>query len=268
MARKRSGTVLMALGVVLALISGAIVFFISQTATAAPVETPMVDVVVARVEIKERTKITADMLLEVKMPEGVRPRTAKTKKADVVDKWARENIHEGTPLVEVSLAVTPETLASATPVAEKGAGSSPVGGGQAAKPKLVDAAFTLKPGQTMVAVDYPDAAKLVAAGILQPGNKVDIYVKAPGLTSEQMARIYSNVEIKAIGDLTKTQEATPSAILIFVVEPQQALVLKFLESLNPFLLLRAAGDDDVIRTDPVTMDYIVNNFGLQRAAPK
>ena len=89
MARKRSGTVLMALGVVLALISGAIVFLISQTATAAPVETPMVDVVVARVEIKERTKITADMLLEVKMPEGVRPRTAKTKKADVVDKWAR-----------------------------------------------------------------------------------------------------------------------------------------------------------------------------------
>lgn len=268
MGRRRGGTVLMALGVVLALLSGAVVFFISQTATAAPVETPMVDMVVARVEIKERTKFTADMLQVVKAPEAVRPRTAKTKVEDVVGQWARENIHQGASVLDVSLAVTPETLAAATPVAEKGAGPSPIGGGQPAKPKLVDAAFTLKPGQTMVAVDYPDAAKLVATGILQPGNKVDIYVKAPGLTSDQMALIYSNVEIKAIGDLTKTNEATPSATLIFVVEPQQALVLKYLESLNPFLLIRAAGDDQVIRTDLVTMDYIVSRFGLQRPAPK
>ena len=267
MGRKRSGTVLMAFGVVLALLSGAIVFFISQTATAAPVETPLVKVVVARTEIKERTKITADMVKVADMPEPTKPRNAWTKVEDVVGKWARENIHEGTPLLDLSLAVTPETLAAAPPVAEKGAGPSP-GGGQPAKPKLVDAAFTLKPGQTMVAVDYPEASKLVAAGILQPGNKVDIYVKAPGLTSDQMALIYSNVEIKAIGDLTKTTEALPSATLIFVVEPQQALVLKYLESLNPFLLIRAAGDDQVIRTDLVTMDYIVSRFGLQRPAPK
>ena len=268
MGRKRGGTVLMALGVVLALISGAVVFFISQTATAAPVETKMVDVVLARTEIKERTRITADMVQVAKLPEGVGPSTPKRKVEDVVGQWARENIHQGTPLLEVSLAVTPETLAVAPPVAEKGAGPSPIGGGQPAKPKLVDAAYTLKPGQTMVAVDYPEASKLVAAGILQPGNKVDIYVKAPGLTSDQMALIYSNVEIKAIGDLTKTTEALPSATLIFVVEPQQALVLKYLESLNPFLLIRAAGDDQVIRTDLVTMDYIVSRFGLQRPAPK
>ncbi len=273
MGRKRGGTVLMALGVVLALISGLVVFFVTQTATAAPPEVPTRDVVVARIEIRERTRITPDMLQIAKIPENVIPPGTFTTIEDVTGKWAKENVHVRTAVIGTVLAVTDESV-PAIPAGAAPAGGGPLGGGAPPPPKLIDAAYTLEPGKTMVAVSYPEAAKLASAGILRAGNKVDIYVKAPGLNGDQMALIFSNMEIKAIGDLntgtkdSAAKDAAPSATLIFITTPQDALVLKFLESMNPFLLLRAAGDDQVIKTDLVTQDYIAARFGLQRIVVK
>lgn len=267
MGRKRGGTVLMALGAVLALISGLIVFFVTQTATAAPPEVPTRDVVVARVEIKERTRITPDMLQVAKIPENVIPPGTFTTIEDVSGKWAKENVHVRTPVIGTVLAVTDQSIPAAPAGSSTGGGQ--LVGGSPPPPKLIDAAFTLEPGKTMVAVSYPEAAKLATAGILKPGNKVDIYVKAPGINGDQMALIFSNMEIKAIGDLnTGTKDALPSATLIFITAPQDAIVLKYLETMNPFLLLRAAGDDQVIKTDLVTQDYIAARFGLQRVVVK
>jgi len=272
MGRKRGGTVLMALGVVLALISGLVVFFVTQTATAAPPEVPTRDVVVARIEIKERTRITPDMLQVAKIPENVIPPGTFSTVEEVSGKWAKENVHVRTAVIGTVLAVTDQSVPAISASAPAGGGT--LGGGAPPVPKLIDAAFTLEPGKTMVAVTYPEAAKLASAGILKAGNKVDVYVKAPGINGDQMALIFSNMEIKAIGDLntgTKesgAKEVAPSATLIFITTPQDAIVLKFLETMNPFLLLRAAGDDQVIRTDLVTQDYIAARFGLQRVVVK
>lgn len=253
------GKVLMALGIVLALVSGGIVFFLANTATAAPTETPMTEVVVATKEIPQRTVITAADVRLNKLPTASLPPGAVLKVDDIVGKFAREKIRAQSPVVVDAVASTgkPDDKPPATAPAAPAPGAKPA-------PKLVDAAFTLDKGKVMVAVDYPEAAKLVAAGVLRPGNKVDMYVKTPGANGDQIARIFSNLEIKAIGTLAQTEEATASPTLIFVTSPQDALVLKFLETMNPFFILRAAGDDQEIRTDLVTIDYLIARFGLQR----
>lgn len=261
MGKAGGGKILMLLGVVLSIGAGLIVFFVTQTATAAPTEVPRKNVVVARTDIVERTLITPDLLRVAAMPEDIIPPGAVFKLEDVVNKFAKEKIHNGNAVLTTHLATTGkpgETPPAAQPIPPAPANPPPV--------KKVDAAFALEKGKTIVAVDYPEAAKLIATGILKPGNKVDIYVKTAGATSEQIALIYSNIEIKAIGNLSQTEDAPPSPTMIFEVTPQDALVLKYLETMSPILLLRAAGDETVIRTDLVTMEYIIARFQLQRPA--
>ncbi len=55
-------------------------------------------------------------------------------------------------------------------------------------------------------------------------------------------------------------------LLIFQVTPQEALILKFLETQNVDIALRAAGDDASTPTVPVTIDYLVDKYGLQKPA--
>lgn len=263
MGKKRGGgTVLMALGVVLALISGGVVFFIAQTATAAPTEVPRKSIVVARVDIAERTIITKDLVLSKDWPIDVIPAKTILDFKDVENKFAREKIRAGNPILEGQIATKPGEPPPATqPGAAAGAAGPGLGGGKPPPVKQVDAAYILDKGKTLVAVDYPEAAKLITAGLLRPGNKVDIYVRvaAPGgvAGSEQFALLYPNLEIKAIGTLAQTEEAAPSSTLIFMVPLQDAVVLKFLETMNPFLLVRAASDEqDYIKTDVVSLEYI------------
>ena len=258
------GKVLMALGVALALIGGIIVFVIAQTSTSDVPVIPVKAIVVASIDIPERTKIAADQVRLIETPEAIVAQIpgAVLRVEDVADKWAKETIYAGTPVLGVQLAIIgdpDERLPEIQP------GQAPV---PKVAPELIDAAFTLKKEETVVAVDYPEAVKLITAGILQPGDRVDIYVRAPWQEGEQIALIYPNMEIKAIGKLTQTAQAAPSATLVFVVEPQVALYLKFIENMNPFLLLRAASsdpEDTEINTDIATIDQIYKEFQLQRA---
>lgn len=256
------GKVLMALGVVLALISGGVVFFIASTAPTGAKEIPTKSVVVARNEIPERAIITDALLEVIELPESTVPPGAVLRKEDLVDKFARDRIYARTPIQLTQIAARRPGDAPVVQPALPPAAAAPGG----AKPVVLDvaAAYTLEKGRTMVAVDYPEASKLISAGILRPKDRVDIYVKAPGVGGEQLALIFSNKEIHAIGDLKQTDTASPSPTMLFVDTPQNALVLKFIETMNPFLLIRSAEDgDDPRRTDLVTQNYICQRFGLQ-----
>ncbi len=266
---KKAGNskILMVLGLVLALISGGIVFVITQTSTSPAKPVLLQKIIVASRDIPERTVVTETMVREVNFLADDVPKDSIADRKEIINKFVKERVRAGQPILGSQLAVTgkpgeqpPQTVGVVPPA---------VPAAEAAKPRTVDAAFSIDKGKVMVAVDYPGAAKLVTAGVLQPGDKVDIYVKAPGITSEQIALIFSNIEIKAIGKLsTAGGAASPSPTLIFVVPPQDALVLKYLETLEPFLLLRAAGDEETLRTDLVTMDYLVARFRLQRPLPR
>ena len=263
---KGSGKVLMALGVVLALISGGAVFWITSTATAAPPQILMKSVVVAKNEIAERTLLTDDLLDVVDLPETVIPPGAilGSDRDKLKDTFAKDKLYPRTPI-------------QLPQVAAKKAGDAPqvqpTAAAAGAPPKPVptfdvSAPYTILKGQTIVPVEYPEAAKLITAGVLRPGDRVDIYARTAGACGEQMALVFPNKEIKAIGTYTQTTGAAASSpTLIFVDTPQNALVLKFLETMNPFLLIRSVEDqDDPRRTDLVTKDYVAARFGLQRQA--
>ena len=264
------GKVLMALGVVLALISGGVVFFITASASAGPKEIPMTNVVVAKNEIAERTIISDALLTVVSLPEETVPPGAVLKKEDLIDKFAKTKIYPKTPIQANQIAARKPGEAPVTqPTPAAAAGAAP-----ATPPKVeeVAAAYSIEKGRTIVAVDYPEAAKLMSAGILRPGDKVDIYVRSAGVAGEQLALVYSNKEIKAFGNLNATDsKAAASPTLIFIDTPQNALILKFIETMNPYLLIRSADDgEDPRLTDLVTQTYICQRFRLQcaLAAPR
>jgi hypothetical protein len=268
MGRKGGSKVLMALGVFLALIAFGIVFVLANSATSSGGEDLKKQVVVARSEIPERSKLTRELLDVVLMPESLIPPKAYLKLEDVADKvYTKGRLYPRMPITQDQTAVTrpdtlPETQPSTAPVPK-------------ATTKLIDASFTLESGQTLVSVEYPEAAKLITAGILKAGDRVNIFIKVPGPNGEQVGQVFPSttfqpqpkpLEIKAIGTLAQTGETTTtSPTMIFQVTAREAVVLKLLETMNPFFLIHPAVDKDqpTIRTDVLTTDQIQIQSGLR-----
>lgn len=260
---RRGGQILMAFGVVLALLAGGIVFVISQTATQpAAAEVVKKDVVVVLTEIPERT-IIADAQVKVEQwPENLIPPGAVAKAEDVVGKFAKTKLTPRLPVLGTQVAgiVTPSGK-------ETSAGASPKPDAKTAP--QVSAAYVLEKGKVLVAVNYPGAAALVGSGAVKPGDHVDIIVRSEGANGIQIAPIFRNIEIKAMGSIGAGEAGVAgSTQFVFEVVPQDGLILKFLETLNADILLRAAGDAVNPQTDLVTIDYIINRYGLQRPPTK
>lgn len=251
-----SSRILMGLGVALALMAGSTVFLVTPKGPAsAEVRVP---VYVLKEEVPERTLIGEALLKEASFPEDLIPPAAVTAKQDLVGKFAKVRIYPGTPVLPKQLAARPGAI-DPPPTA---APNAPQGKVAQAPPS-----FTLGRGKTIVAVDYPEATKLITAGILQPGDGVDIYVRLPGPAGDQIALVYENKQVKAIGSLART-DAAPGPTLLFEVPPQEALYLKFIESLNPFLLVRSVEDGEGSRkTRAVDIDRIYDDFTIPRPRP-
>ena len=259
MGSRRGGNILMALGVVLALIGGGLSFVMTQNAVgnAQRTEVKTGPVIVAKEDLPLGTIITSAKVQELQWPEGSIPPGTATKMEDLEGKFTKVRIVQRSPInvSEIAGKDLPKVAIQPAP-----AGQPPV-----KVPTTVDPEFLLEKGQVLVAVDYPSAGAMIRAGAIKAGARVDIIVKTPGATSEQIAPIFRNIQIRGIGSVNPDGAGSGTGTtLIFAVEPQQALELKFLESMNPDLMLRAAGDSDIRSTDLVTQDYILNKYRLQR----
>lgn len=252
----------MAFGVVLALSAGAVVFFVMQLNVAKSAEIPKRPVVVVAgpADILERTIITADKIKVEQWPEDIIPPTALRTPEEVTGKFAKTRLYAKQAVLNTHVAGLGSSPAVATGAAAPAGGAASVGAKQA------DIAYTLEKGKVLVAVSYPSAVPLIQAGAVHPGDRVDIIVKTPGTLGEQIAPIFRNIEIRAIGSvaITADPKAVASGTLIFAVPPQEALILTFIESMEPRIILRAAGDNENSPTDLVTTEYIASRYGLQR----
>ncbi|GEM_PF-2506331 len=272
MGKKGGSKILMLLGIVLAVLAGGVVFVLANGATSANNEPePRKLVVVAKQDIPERSKLTLELLDTVNMPEGIIPPGAYLKLEDIADKkFAKTRLFPRVPITNLQ---TADTKPDETPPVVQGAVPGPAA--KPAIPKLVEASFTLESGQTLVAVDYPEAAKLISAGLLRPGDRVNIFIKVAAGAGEQIAEVFPSnnpliqpqpkpMEIKAIGNFSQTTEAAASTTMIFQVSAREAIVLKLLENLNPFFLVHPAVDKDnpTIRTDVMSSDQIQRAVGL------
>jgi pilus assembly protein CpaB len=141
-------------------------------------------------------------------------------------------------------------------------------------------------GKVMVA--FPSTDMLNATGAVQQGDHVDIMLSIPisgtsrlnsgSDTGTQLATVgertlvaqstLQNIEVYNVGQWAPPGQQVENAadtglkIISFIVEPQEALILKYVKDSGGTidLAVRSAEDTQIFDTDPVTLDYLVDVF--------
>ena len=281
MQRKRLGFILIASGFVLALFVGLTVY--SQVSEAERVKSslPTARVVVATADIPARKEIAASMVNIVTVPDELVPAGAARKIEDVVGKFSPEGFSKGEVINTQKIG----------PVSAKNAPS-----------------FTIEKGKVMYVMPVSFAGKpftLAQVNALRAGDRVDLLystINAPtGLTADQRDEVRSNpipylqtrimlqdLRIQEIGSYAADGSLVPatgdptgkaaaplseSANIIFVVDPEQALVLKWLKDAAEFykdnnieMVLRSPADDQKADASLlVNFNYMREKYNLPTA---
>lgn len=253
MKNRQGGKILILLGAVIAVLVGVIVFNVTRQASA-ETKVDTIDVVVAARDIPERTLVQVDAIAVKRLPVDAIPPGALAKPSQAAEKMTATKIYAGELILAAKLADTK---------------------GQSGM------AYVLTKGQVLIT--YP-ASDIVGTGALRMGDSVDILVtyRGPGQSSPAQPiqtetlppttqTTMQNLKVVSIGtaaNSTKTPGA-PSAggnLVTFAMDHQDALLLKALkdgDGVNLEVVLRAAGDDAIVKTEPVTMRTIIERYRLR-----
>jgi Flp pilus assembly protein CpaB len=253
---RRGGRILILLGIVLGGITAVVAFFVLSTRTSSePAVTRTHQVVVAQQNIPMHAPIPVGAMLLVDWPDDVAlPRDAYSNMISVTNKLS------ATPIEIGQVMVTSMIIDKAAEEIRKGLGS--------------DAALIVPKGKVAVAFPINQISGVSAA--LKDGDNVDLLVsydllagagQVSGVTKKQVTQVaLQDVEILRVGPWsTGTAAADTSreaSNLTFLVTRQDALVLKFLRetATEVQLALRAAGDHEIVSTEPVINEYVDQRF--------
>ncbi len=285
--RKRLGYALTGLGVLLAIAVGASVY--GQVAETERIKAtlPKARVVVATADIPARTEIAASMVNLRTVPDELVPDGGGTNIADVVGKFTPNPIYKGEVINARRIG----------PAAAKNAPS-----------------FSIDKGKVMYVVPASfggaSPSSIAQVNALRPGDRIDLLYTAinipPGATSEQRDEIrgnplpylqtrtmLQNLRIQDIGTYAADGTLIPAgadagkngnnnqaaslanANLILVVNPEEALVLKWLKDAATYyrennieIVLRSPADQE--RIDPsmvVNFNYMRDKYNLAPMPP-
>lgn len=261
---RRGGRILIFLGLILGLITAAAAWFVLSAAAspATGANVRMTRVVVAQQNIPAHSPIPAGALTVIDWPEDRVPDGALSDPAQAANnKLTKTNVTIGQVIVQSML------IDKKNEESRKGLGS--------------DASFIVPAGK--VAVAFPINQLTSVAAAIKEGDTVDLLVsydlvppttptgqqQSGGVTKRQVTQIaLQDVEILRVGPWTTgvsgDTNAQSAPVITFLVNPQDALVLKFLRetSTEVQLALRAAGDHQVYKTEPVIIDYIDQRFNF------
>jgi pilus assembly protein CpaB len=260
--RKRAGLFLIAGGLALAGLTAVLVFGISRQATAAShAQIRQVAVVVATHDLVDQAQITADTLELKPFPADFAPPGVFSSVDDLVGKFAQGFIPKGQVIVAAQVQL-------ARPA-----------------PNLSD---RIAPGFVVMWLPMPDV--LVSSSAIKPGDHVDVLLTAPikadagsdkqseGLSTQTTLQ---NVEIYRIGDDELNVPAPAKSAdgqsggglgsggatnarkpIGLLVDHQDAVTMKFVKDAGGTidLVTRSAGDQQVVRTDGVTLDALTDRF--------
>jgi pilus assembly protein CpaB len=259
--QKRSGILLISVGLVLAALAGVVVIGIARQATAAShAQVRQVDVVVATRDILDQTQITADALEVKPFPADFAPPGAYSTPGDLVGKYAQGFLPKGQVIVAGQVKLAPLT------------------------PNLSD---RIKPGMVVMWLPMPDV--LANTDVLKPGDHVDLLLTAPmnsssdkqsGLSTQTTLQ---DVEVYRVGEdelnvpppapvATSNQsgfgpsssQAKPTGkqAVGLLVDHQNAVTMKFVKDSGGTLDLvtRSMDDAQLVRTDGVTLDTLAEQF--------
>lgn len=253
---KRRGAIWLMVGLILALLAGLSTFrLLAQTAASSSSEqegVQMTTVVVAAVSIPPGTVLESTAVELKSVPLALVPESAVRSLDEVVGKIALDRIGLGEVLVT-------HRLADPTHQAE-------------------NIAFTMPEDKVLFALQGGD--KLTQAGVLKAGDKVDLLFSFYADAADDSGSVEKLVTLSAVQNLEITAIVVPGVLpqsvgpsfnaggsdsettLLFAMDPQDALVIKYLKDAGGVLdiTLRSATDERVIYTQSVTVEYLADRY--------
>jgi Flp pilus assembly protein CpaB len=237
--------IFLGLGVVLALLAGVLVFVATQQVAAPKPVEQTVSVVVAKIDIPERTIITPQQVETRDYPKSLVPSGA---------------------ITTVDTAIRQTTLAK-IPIGAPILSSQVVSGGGSTGQSL-----TLEAGKVRVA--FPIADSLVNAGQIQRGDRVDILatitppVPTPGPVASGTPAVALPPSVPLTQSVVQNLEVIDipvKGVLIFEVDHQTSIVLKALRDGGALLdlVIRSRAETGDVKTVPVDSGYIVKTYGFR-----
>lgn len=284
MNRKRLGYILMGSGLALSLIVGVVVYLQVQEAERVKASLPKAKVVIAAADIPARSDIAAAMLRITEVPDELVQIGAATKAEDVVGKFTPVSIVKGEVI----------NLNRIGPAAAKSLPSFKIERGKVMYVMPVDFGQTGKPfGLAKVnAIRAGDRVDLLYSTVNLPQGLTAVEreaVEANPVPFLQTRIMLQNLRIQEIGSYaadgslisatgdpaTKEAKPTTDANIIFIVSPEEALVLKWLrdsasyyKSSNVEMVLRSPADEE--QADPnllVNFNYMREKYNLAPPPP-
>ena len=279
MQRKRLGFLLIGGGLLLALFVGVLVYQQVHEAEAVKASLPTAKVVIATADIPPRTEIAASMVNVRTVPDELVQAGAATKIEDVVGKFSPDGVSKGAVINTQKIG----------PVAVKNAPS-----------------FRIEKGKVMYVMSVSFAGSqfsLAQVNALRSGDRVDLLyttINAPqNLSSDARQAVDANpipylqtrimlqdLRIQEIGSYApdgslipatgdpaakdKTAPSLANANIIFIVNPEEALVLKWLKDAATYyknsnieMVLRSPADDQQADNNlVVNFNYMQQKYNL------
>ena len=265
--RRRSGVIFLLFGLILAALVGASVLKMADQAQARSTQIETVEMLVVTQDVPERTVLTPAMVTVRRTVPEARPAGALTHPDQIAGRMTKAALFAGEPVLSHKLADTD--------------GKSGV-------------AYTLEPGQ--VVITFP-ASDILTTGAIRVGDHVDLLVtllpetesnerittaatnqggttsQAPSGLPQTTQLTMQNLRVIGIGSVESAKGVVSAnannrggQLITFAVNHQDALILKALKDSGRAkveMVLRAAGDDQVVRTDPVTIQRLIEQYGFR-----
>jgi len=267
LANRRRALILVITGLIAAIAAALVIYYLITNITpttqtvvvTGPTPVPQREVLVARTDIAANSVITSSQVTTASFPVDLVPADAITSTESVINATAKTAVFSGQILLQRQFIAGPVTS-------------------------------IIPPGKVLVA--FPSTDMLNATGAVQPGDHVDIMISlpisgttrldagatngtqiAPGATTLVSQLTLQNIEVYTMGEWTPPGQAAnangnananPQAlkIITFIVDHQEALILKFVKDSGGTidLAIRSAQDNQNVDTDPVTIDYLVDLY--------
>ncbi len=277
MGNRRRALILVITGLIAAVVASLVVYYLITNVprtpepvviNTGPTPVPQQQVIIAATDIAASSVITSAQVTTASYPVALVPADAITSTVSVLGTTAKTTVFSGQILL---------------------------------KRQFVDAqgrigtSVIIPPGKVLVA--FPSTDMLNATGAVQPGDHVDIMISLPisgttrldsgasndtqvipGQSALVSQTTLQNIEVYSVGlwtppDQQNTDQVAAASsalkVITFVVDHQEALILKFVKDSGGTidLAVRSVADNQNVQTDPVTLDYLVDLFGFIGLVP-
>jgi Flp pilus assembly protein CpaB len=273
---KRLGTLLTIAGVVLSLIVGTVVYSEVSDAQRIKASLPTNQVIVAAADIPARSEIAASMLAVQPIPDQLMQAGAASKVEDVAGKFTPEGLVKGEvvntrklgPVVGKSIpsyAIEKGKVMYVMPVSFTGTSFSVARVNALRAGDRVDLLYTTIDAPPLVTAEQRDQIRAAPIPYLQTRIMLqDLRIQEIGTYAADGSLV------PATGDPGKGAASLDAANIIFVVKPEEALVLKWLKDAAIFykdsiieMVLRSPADDELADNNlVVNYNYMRQKYNL------